>query len=75
MDSLIILHILFFNGAKTKKKTTTTCPAVYSTTSVLGAAPSKLPPDSRLGEENKGHQLLMKMGKFLMLHFFSKLNK
>uniref|UniRef100_A0A4W5RJA8 Calcium homeostasis endoplasmic reticulum protein n=1 Tax=Hucho hucho TaxID=62062 RepID=A0A4W5RJA8_9TELE len=32
------------------------------TTSGLGAAPSVLPPDSRLGEENKGHQLLMKMG-------------
>uniref|UniRef100_A0A673WGN1 Calcium homeostasis endoplasmic reticulum protein n=1 Tax=Salmo trutta TaxID=8032 RepID=A0A673WGN1_SALTR len=31
-------------------------------TSGLGTAPSVLPPDSRLGEENKGHQLLMKMG-------------
>uniref|UniRef100_A0A4W5N6V2 Calcium homeostasis endoplasmic reticulum protein n=1 Tax=Hucho hucho TaxID=62062 RepID=A0A4W5N6V2_9TELE len=34
----------------------------YTTNSGLGAAPSILPPDSRLGEENKGHQLLMKMG-------------
>ncbi|KAM6962762.1 calcium homeostasis endoplasmic reticulum protein [Aplochiton taeniatus] len=32
------------------------------TTSGLGSAPSNLPPDLRLGEENKGHQLLMKMG-------------
>ncbi|XP_033937438.1 calcium homeostasis endoplasmic reticulum protein isoform X2 [Pseudochaenichthys georgianus] len=31
-------------------------------TSVVAGAPSKLPADSRLGEENKGHQLLMKMG-------------
>ncbi|XP_033477775.1 calcium homeostasis endoplasmic reticulum protein isoform X3 [Epinephelus lanceolatus] len=31
-------------------------------TSVLGAPPSKLTADIRLGEENKGHQLLMKMG-------------
>ncbi|KAM3876209.1 calcium homeostasis endoplasmic reticulum protein [Diretmus argenteus] len=31
-------------------------------TSGLGAGPPKLPPDARLGEENKGHQLLMKMG-------------
>eukprot|EP00064_Thunnus_orientalis_P014462 superscaffoldBa00002509_g14507 len=30
--------------------------------SVLGAPPSKLTADNRLGEENKGHQLLMKMG-------------
>ncbi|XP_075997724.1 calcium homeostasis endoplasmic reticulum protein [Genypterus blacodes] len=33
-----------------------------SSTSVLGAPPSKLTGDNRLGEENKGHQLLMKMG-------------
>uniref|UniRef100_A0A8C4DJV9 Calcium homeostasis endoplasmic reticulum protein n=1 Tax=Dicentrarchus labrax TaxID=13489 RepID=A0A8C4DJV9_DICLA len=31
-------------------------------TSVLGAPLSKLSADTRLGEENKGHQLLMKMG-------------
>ncbi|XP_036376893.1 calcium homeostasis endoplasmic reticulum protein isoform X2 [Megalops cyprinoides] len=31
-------------------------------TSGLGAAASTLPPDLRLGEENKGHQMLMKMG-------------
>ncbi|CAJ1060157.1 calcium homeostasis endoplasmic reticulum protein isoform X2 [Xyrichtys novacula] len=31
-------------------------------TSVLGAPSSKVPVDNRLGEENKGHQLLMKMG-------------
>ncbi|XP_077462548.1 calcium homeostasis endoplasmic reticulum protein isoform X1 [Stigmatopora argus] len=31
-------------------------------TSSADAASSKGPPDSRLGEENKGHQLLMKMG-------------
>uniref|UniRef100_A0A8K9UF15 Calcium homeostasis endoplasmic reticulum protein n=1 Tax=Oncorhynchus mykiss TaxID=8022 RepID=A0A8K9UF15_ONCMY len=35
---------------------------LHRATSGLGAAPSVLPPDSRLGEENKGHQLLMKMG-------------
>lgn len=29
---------------------------------MVAGAPSKLPADSRLGEENKGHQLLMKMG-------------
>uniref|UniRef100_A0A8B9RMG6 Calcium homeostasis endoplasmic reticulum protein n=1 Tax=Astyanax mexicanus TaxID=7994 RepID=A0A8B9RMG6_ASTMX len=31
-------------------------------TSGLGSGPSPLPPDLRLGEENKGHQMLMKMG-------------
>uniref|UniRef100_A0A665SYY4 Calcium homeostasis endoplasmic reticulum protein n=1 Tax=Echeneis naucrates TaxID=173247 RepID=A0A665SYY4_ECHNA len=36
--------------------------ALYSTVSVLGGPPSKPAPDTRLGEENKGHQLLMKMG-------------
>lgn len=39
---------------------------VSSSASVLGAPPSKVPADSRLGEENKGHQLLMKMGKFIV---------
>ncbi|XP_059197010.1 calcium homeostasis endoplasmic reticulum protein isoform X1 [Centropristis striata] len=33
-----------------------------SSTSVLSAPPSKPSTDNRLGEENKGHQLLMKMG-------------
>ncbi|XP_068448316.1 calcium homeostasis endoplasmic reticulum protein-like, partial [Clinocottus analis] len=32
------------------------------TSSVLVAPPSKPSADNRLGEENKGHQLLMKMG-------------
>uniref|UniRef100_A0A669DT88 Calcium homeostasis endoplasmic reticulum protein n=1 Tax=Oreochromis niloticus TaxID=8128 RepID=A0A669DT88_ORENI len=36
--------------------------AFCSSTAVLGATSSKLPADTRLGEENKGHQLLMKMG-------------
>uniref|UniRef100_A0A4W6BXN3 Calcium homeostasis endoplasmic reticulum protein n=1 Tax=Lates calcarifer TaxID=8187 RepID=A0A4W6BXN3_LATCA len=40
----------------------TTSLALYSSTSVLGGPPSKLSADTRLGEENKGHQLLMKMG-------------
>uniref|UniRef100_A0A3Q3N9K5 Calcium homeostasis endoplasmic reticulum protein n=1 Tax=Mastacembelus armatus TaxID=205130 RepID=A0A3Q3N9K5_9TELE len=31
-------------------------------TSLLAGPPSKLSADTRLGEENKGHQLLMKMG-------------
>lgn len=35
----------------------------YSSTSGLGAAPAPIIPDQRLGEENKGHQMLMKMGK------------
>lgn len=38
--------------------------ALCSSTSALAAPPSKLS-DTRLGEENKGHQLLMKMGGFL----------
>uniref|UniRef100_A0AAQ6IK46 Calcium homeostasis endoplasmic reticulum protein n=1 Tax=Anabas testudineus TaxID=64144 RepID=A0AAQ6IK46_ANATE len=33
-----------------------------SSTTVLGVSSSKLSADTRLGEENKGHQLLMKMG-------------
>ena len=33
-----------------------------SSTSGLGTG-SSVPVDSRLGEENKGHQMLMKMGK------------
>uniref|UniRef100_A0A668AGX3 Calcium homeostasis endoplasmic reticulum protein n=1 Tax=Myripristis murdjan TaxID=586833 RepID=A0A668AGX3_9TELE len=33
-----------------------------SSTSGLGTGPPKPLPDTRLGEENKGHQLLMKMG-------------
>uniref|UniRef100_A0A3Q0SNT1 Calcium homeostasis endoplasmic reticulum protein n=1 Tax=Amphilophus citrinellus TaxID=61819 RepID=A0A3Q0SNT1_AMPCI len=33
-----------------------------SSTAVLGTPSSKLSADTRLGEENKGHQLLMKMG-------------
>uniref|UniRef100_A0AAX7T655 Calcium homeostasis endoplasmic reticulum protein n=1 Tax=Astatotilapia calliptera TaxID=8154 RepID=A0AAX7T655_ASTCA len=36
--------------------------AFCSSTAVLGTTSSKLPADTRLGEENKGHQLLMKMG-------------
>uniref|UniRef100_A0A3P9CP27 Calcium homeostasis endoplasmic reticulum protein n=1 Tax=Maylandia zebra TaxID=106582 RepID=A0A3P9CP27_9CICH len=36
--------------------------AFCSSTAVLGTTSSKLPVDTRLGEENKGHQLLMKMG-------------
>ena len=49
----------------------TTILAVYRSTSVLGAPPSKLSADTRLGEENKGHQLLMKMGMyFLFLMYY-----
>ncbi|RXN10314.1 calcium homeostasis endoplasmic reticulum isoform X1 [Labeo rohita] len=33
-----------------------------SSTSGLGSGPAALPVDLRLGEENKGHQMLMKMG-------------
>ncbi|XP_047231691.1 calcium homeostasis endoplasmic reticulum protein isoform X2 [Girardinichthys multiradiatus] len=33
-----------------------------SSTAVLGSSSSKLSADTRLGEENKGHQLLLKMG-------------
>uniref|UniRef100_A0A7N8Y347 Calcium homeostasis endoplasmic reticulum protein n=1 Tax=Mastacembelus armatus TaxID=205130 RepID=A0A7N8Y347_9TELE len=36
--------------------------ALCSSTSLLAGPPSKLSADTRLGEENKGHQLLMKMG-------------
>uniref|UniRef100_A0AAQ5XBX7 Calcium homeostasis endoplasmic reticulum protein n=1 Tax=Amphiprion ocellaris TaxID=80972 RepID=A0AAQ5XBX7_AMPOC len=39
-----------------------TSPVSYSSTAVLGTPSSKLVTDTRLGEENKGHQLLMKMG-------------
>uniref|UniRef100_A0AAR2LD03 Calcium homeostasis endoplasmic reticulum protein n=1 Tax=Pygocentrus nattereri TaxID=42514 RepID=A0AAR2LD03_PYGNA len=35
---------------------------VCSSTSGLGSGPSALPAEVRLGEENKGHQMLMKMG-------------
>lgn len=45
----------------------TTILAVYRSTSVLGAPPSKLSADNRLGEENKGHQLLMKMGMYFLV--------
>uniref|UniRef100_A0A4W6BXM8 Calcium homeostasis endoplasmic reticulum protein n=1 Tax=Lates calcarifer TaxID=8187 RepID=A0A4W6BXM8_LATCA len=45
-----------------RSRSITTSLALYSSTSVLGGPPSKLSADTRLGEENKGHQLLMKMG-------------
>uniref|UniRef100_A0AAQ4RYX7 Calcium homeostasis endoplasmic reticulum protein n=1 Tax=Gasterosteus aculeatus aculeatus TaxID=481459 RepID=A0AAQ4RYX7_GASAC len=46
------------------RSTNTHIPHLYETysTSVSAAAPSKPSADIRLGEENKGHQLLMKMG-------------
>uniref|UniRef100_A0A4W3K0L2 Calcium homeostasis endoplasmic reticulum protein n=1 Tax=Callorhinchus milii TaxID=7868 RepID=A0A4W3K0L2_CALMI len=37
-------------------------PSRSSSTTGLGAGSATLTPDQRLGEENKGHQLLMKMG-------------
>lgn len=39
------------------------CLCAHRSTSGLGAGPPALPTDQRLGEENKGHQLLMKMGE------------
>ena len=45
----------------------TTSPAHCSSTAGLGTPSSKLPTDTRLGEENKGHQLLMKMGMLACL--------
>ncbi|KAL0161631.1 hypothetical protein M9458_045356 [Cirrhinus mrigala] len=36
--------------------------SLHSSTSGLGSGPAALPVDLRLGEENKGHQMLMKMG-------------
>lgn len=43
--------------------------SLYSPMPVLGAPPSKLSAENRLGEENKGHQLLMKMGMLLSFFF------
>uniref|UniRef100_A0A8C3G7L9 Calcium homeostasis endoplasmic reticulum protein n=1 Tax=Cyclopterus lumpus TaxID=8103 RepID=A0A8C3G7L9_CYCLU len=48
--------------AMAPKSRMTTSPALYSSSSVSVAPPAKPSADNRLGEENKGHQLLMKMG-------------
>ncbi|XP_041086582.1 calcium homeostasis endoplasmic reticulum protein-like isoform X1 [Polyodon spathula] len=47
---------------KKKKKRSKSRSPTPPSTSGLGAAPATLIPDQRLGEENKGHQMLMKMG-------------